>query len=88
MTTPQEVAQWMAEQLVHQVYLYPEDVVGDLREQLGEQFVYQTASGYPAISRAVLRAFRKLTANTVVWEQSGRSWRKRAGYDRPGRHAD
>ena len=78
----------MAEQLEHKVYLYQEDVVGDLREQLGEQFVYQNASGNPAISRAVLRAFRKLTENTVVWERSGRSWRQRAGYDRPGRHAD
>jgi hypothetical protein len=44
--------------------------------------------GYLAIGKAVLKAFRKLTEKSVVWDREDRSWRKRKPNDSPSRMQD
>ena len=85
MATPQEVAEWMFEELKREEYLYQQSVVYDIEQKFGSEFVYYNERGNPAISRDVLKEFRKLTEETVVWERGQRVWRFRESYDSPGR---
>jgi hypothetical protein len=83
--TPQEIAQWMASQLEQEGSLSQADAVDEIAKRFGEQFTYVNDSGNPAIDRRVLRTFRKVTGDTVVWERWDFCWRKRTERDAPGR---
>ncbi len=83
--TAEEVAKWMLGQLQAQKYLYQEEVVADIADKFGDEFTYDNQNGNPAISRAVLAEFRKLTEKTVVWERGERCWRLREQFDEKGR---
>jgi hypothetical protein len=85
--TAQDVARWTVEQL-EDGYLYQEAVVYRIQDKFGDEFVYWNENGYAAIARPVLRAFRKLTEGSVVWEHGERFWRKRESYDRPGHQVE
>lgn len=87
--TPEVIAQWMLEELKRVNYLYQETVVYDIASKFGEEFTYHNQNGNLAIDRQVLREFRKLTGDRVVWERGERLWRFRESYDPPGkRQAD
>lgn len=83
--TAQGVAEWMLSQVMEQGYLYQQTAVWDIEKRFGEEFVYQNENGNQAIASNVLAAFRKLSEDSVVWERSGRNWRKRVARDEPGR---
>jgi len=85
MSKEKEIAKWMFEQLDAQLELYQEDVVYDITRKFGDKYVYDNENGNPAISRDVLKEFRKLTEKTVVWDRGGRFWRKRKSYDEEGK---
>jgi len=85
---PADVAAWMVSEIQKDGVLYQDSVVGDIEQRFGTEFVYQNENGNPAIRRDVLTAFRKLTADDVVWERGERLWRKRATWDEPGRQQD
>jgi hypothetical protein len=85
MATPKDVAQWMLEELKRETYLYQNMVVYDIEEKFGEEFTHINDNGNPAIDQRVLKEFRKLTEQTVVWERGERLWRLREDYDDPGR---
>ncbi len=87
MTTPRDVAEWMARQ-VEQGALYQDTVVWSIRREFGEQFVHEDANGNLAVARPVLRAFRKLTEQTIVWDRGDRAWRLREPHDQPGRQVE
>lgn len=70
-----EVAKWMFEQFEQSDYLYQEQVVYRISKKFGTDFVYQNANGNLAISKEVLKYFRKLTEGMVVWEKSDKAWR-------------
>jgi hypothetical protein len=57
----------------------------DRQERFGEQFTYTNDNGNPAIDKRVLKAFRKITGETVVWNRWGSSWRRRTEGDAAGR---
>jgi hypothetical protein len=89
MTTPLEVAQWMAEQVLTAPYVYQETIVRQILTKFGSKFTYTNANGNPAINKDILKQFRKLTDGKVVWERSDRSWRKlRTGEVYKGRQTD
>ncbi|EPL7296504.1 DUF6953 family protein [Klebsiella pneumoniae] len=46
------------------------------------------ANGNLSIDKKVLAKFRKLTNDTVIWDRGEKAWRKRQGYDAPGRQQD
>lgn len=80
-----DVAAWMVGELDRTDYLDQESAVWNIKQQFGEAFVYINENGNLAIGQDVLAAFRKLTGDSVVWERGSRTWRRRAGYDQPGR---
>ena len=83
-TSLEEVALWMTKRLEEDIYIYQETVVYEIEAKFGSEFVYTNRNGNPAIDRRVLREFRRLTENSVVWERGARLWRKREKYDPRG----
>ncbi len=88
MTTARDVAQWMADEVQSDGYLPQEYAVGEIIDRFGFDFVYMNDNGNYAIARPVLREFRKLTNDTVVWEQYERRWRLREPSDPPKRQVE
>lgn len=81
--TPRNVAQWMLQELHRRDgWLQQRDTVRGIVEQFGEEFTYQNRHGHPAISPDVLKEFRKLSRDEVVWSRSRQLWRRRQGRDR------
>ncbi|QBQ16272.1 DUF6953 family protein [Acinetobacter haemolyticus] len=76
MTTEIDVANWMKEQLDKLGRLYQEQAVYSIAKLFGKTFVYQNENGNLAISKSVLKEFRKLTEGNAIWERSDKSWRK------------
>jgi hypothetical protein len=75
----------MAAKLETEGELYQADAVWEI----GDEFVYENDRGNEAIARSVLREFRRLTEETVVWEPRGCFWRQRDATDPEGqRRAD
>lgn len=83
--TPDEVAQWMLDELEQVKYLYQDSVVYGISSRFGEDFIYHNDNGNPAVGQKVLASFRKLTGDSVVWDRRERMWRFREPYDEPGR---
>jgi len=76
-----DVAQWMLDQISKKRELYQNDVVYQIEEKFGSKFVYDNEAGNLAISREVLKEFRKLTEKTVVWSRIELCWRIRSADD-------
>lgn len=85
MTSATDVATWMKESLEASPMLFQEMAVAQIHQLFGDEFVYINDAGNFAISKAVLKAFKAMTADTVVWERGERMWRMREPYDPPGR---
>ncbi len=75
--TALDVALWMKEEIENEEILYQETAVYDIIDNFGEKFIYYNVNGNPAISKEVLKEFRKVTEKTVVWVRGERMWRKR-----------
>jgi hypothetical protein len=75
------VAHWMLNQINKKRELYQNEVVYQIEDKFGHQFVYENQAGNLAISREVLKEFRKLTEETVVWYRSELCWRIRSADD-------
>ena len=83
--TPEVIAQWMLGQLEQGKRLYQADAASEIAEKFGPEFIYENDNGNPAIDKRVLRAFKKISGDTVVWERWDFCWRKRAETDALGR---
>jgi hypothetical protein len=84
-TTAKEVAEWMVNELEGWRYLNQTDAAARIRMYFGEEFIYVNRRRNPAIIKAVLAEFEKLTQDSVVWVRKSRRWRKREEGDAPGR---
>lgn len=80
-----DVAQWMFEELKREEDLYQNEVVYEIDRRFGSKFTYTNDNGNLAIDRDVLKEFRELTKDIVIWERGERRWRLREKYDDPGR---
>lgn len=85
MTTDADVAKWMKQAVDSNGMLFQEIAVHQIQQQFGAAFVYINDAGNMAISKTVLREFKKISADTVVWERGERMWRQRQPYDLVGR---
>lgn len=65
--------------------VYQDVVVDLLRTEEAEQFIYSNRHGNPGLTADVLKAFDRLTADTVVWIKPAYYWRRRVDQDAPGR---
>jgi hypothetical protein len=85
MATPREVAEHLAKIVHRDGELLQVDAVCEIEGRFGPQFVYDNENGNQAIDKTVLREFRKLTENSVIWNRSERYWRKRESFDAANR---
>ena len=88
MVTADDVAKWMVQQIHDKRFLYQEEVVHKIRGKFGESFTHVKPNGNLAISRIVLRAFKQVSRNSVVWERGERMWRARTDHDSRSRQQD
>ena len=88
-TTPEDVAQWMIDELEKTGQLYQWEAVLELQSRFGDDFTCLNESGNFAIDRRVLRAFSNLREDTVVWRRTECCWARRGPHDPPplGRQA-
>lgn len=70
-----DVAEWMASEVETMGFLYEETAVADIAKRFGEEFVHADASGHRSVSKAVLDAFHRLTAGTIIWDRWDKCWR-------------
>jgi hypothetical protein len=84
-TTPEAIAQWMLGRLEETDLLYQAEVVKDIAGRFGEEFTYINDNGNLAIDKRVLRIFRKISGDDVVWDRWDFCWRRRQQGDAPGR---
>lgn len=87
-SSPESVARWMLAEVEREHELYQETAVYEIEQKFGQEFVYENENGNPAIGKDVLKIFRKISGDVVVWERGGRLWRKRSEYDGPGRQQE
>ena len=88
MHRPLDVAQWMYDELELKKEIYQEDTVWEIRHKFGKEFTYTNSEGGDSIAKSVLRAFRSLTGDDVVWERGAKLWRRRHPSDNSGRQQD
>ena len=79
-----EIAQWMMEQVQEYGYLHQTVAIHLIIERFGAEFSEKTRNTY-AIRKDVLRAFKKLSSDSVVWLRREHAWRLRDEYDKPRR---
>lgn len=65
-----------------------EDAAEHLARHFDADLTYFNDKGNRAISRPVLTAFRRISAETVVWDRTWRCWRLRKPSDPEGRQVD
>jgi hypothetical protein len=80
-----DVAAWMLAVIQERGELTQNSAFYEINKQFGSGFTTITNSGSPSIKGGVLTAFKKISADTVIWERGDKKWRKREFYDAPGR---
>ena len=83
-----DVDQWMVDELKQKKFLYQETTVYSIKKKFGKDFVYTNVNGNLSIGKDVLKEFKKLSGDDVVWERGEKAWRYRASYDSAGRQQD
>jgi hypothetical protein len=81
MTTKKDVAEFMLNQLKSKNRIYQENIVYEIKKTFGEEFVYINENGNLAIDKGILKEFRNLTKNSVVWDRGDFAWRFRKESD-------
>lgn len=78
---------WMLKLLAKDKCLYQDDVVDHLVKSGADDMLKENADGNLVLNNNVLKAFKKVTEDDVVWVRSGFYWRYRVPEDEPGRNA-
>lgn len=86
--TPESIARWMLSRLEEKGSLDQHDAVTEIDRRFGEKFTYTNDNGNPAINRRILKAFRMITGDSVIWDRWDFSWRKRQPGDAPSRRQE
>jgi hypothetical protein len=74
--TAQDVANWMATEVMTSDYLNQDKAVHDIAAKFGREFVYRNKAGGLSISRSVLVAFSVLKKERRIgWRRSENAWR-------------
>lgn len=83
--TPDEIADWMVDQLAVKPTLY-QSTVATFVFRDNPELVYRNKNGNRALAKSILDAFRKRTVgDEIVWSRSSQLWRHRKPHDKPGR---
>lgn len=84
-TKPKDVAEYLKREVESRTELKQESAVREVRECFGDAFVERNELGHWVLAKAVREAFRRLTEDTVVWDEKRLLWRLRRPGDKPGR---
>ena len=87
-STPDDVARWMRDELDRTGSLLQADASAGIEREFGPSFIYMNENGNPAIDKRVLREFRELTGDAVIWDRWEYKWRHRQPGDAPSRRQD
>lgn len=77
MATSEVVAAWMLAEVLRTGYVEQEDFTYQIGKRFGKDFLYDNENGNLAISKTVLKDFRKISGDSIIWSRSERAWRKR-----------
>ena len=80
-----DAAKWMLAEVQRDPPLHQESAVSEIEQRFGPELVVTNNNGNPAIHPMVLKAFRAISKDTVVWSRSERYWRLREPSDPPGK---
>lgn len=86
--TPGDVARWMLDELDRTGSLLQVDATTGIEREFGSSFLYMNQNGNAAIDKRVLREFRELTEDDVIWDRWEYKWRRRQPGDAPSRQQD
>jgi hypothetical protein len=78
----------MLDELEKTGLLYQWEAILEIQSRFDGVFTYLNESGNFAIDRRVLRSFRHLTEDDVVWRRTEGCWVIRGPHNPPGRQAD
>ncbi|MGM8889715.1 DUF6953 family protein [Psychrobacter sp. 1Y1] len=78
---------WMVDKLEMDGCLYQDDIVDYLVRNDNEDFLRENSDGNLVLDRSLLKRFKDLTSDNVVWVQSDFYWRYRVLEDDTGRKA-
>ena len=84
-STPEDVARWMLTEMQKKGDLYQADAADGIAKRFGEEFAHENDQGYTVINERVLKAFRQMTGDSVVWPRSDKYWSFREETDEQGR---
>jgi hypothetical protein len=82
---PEAVARWMLQELERNQQLGQVEAVLGIAARFGTSYLNQNRNGRPAIDKRVLKAFKALSASTVVWDRADFCWRERQAGASPAR---
>ena len=80
-------AKWMQSELERDGCLYQDDAVDFAVKSKADSLLRENANGNLVLGRKLLKEFRKLNENDVVWVKPDRYWRFRVPEDEEGRDA-
>lgn len=73
------VAKWLYDEIINGGWVYQDVVVIKIKAQFGNDYVYYNENGNLAISKPVLKEFKKLKDGVIngeiVWDRSERAWK-------------
>ena len=75
MASPEQVAQWMWDELQKQGYLTEEWVIHEIQRRFGTGHTYYNNSGNLTIKESVRRKFRQLCLGKAQWYSRENTWR-------------
>lgn len=87
MTALQPILEWMLAKINKDGCLYQDDVVDRLVKTKQEALLRENSDGNLVLGKSLLDAFRKATADDIVWVKHDFYWRPRVREDEPGREA-
>lgn len=72
------VGKWLYDEIMQGGWVYQGNVVYEILDKFGYDFVYSNENGNLAISKTVLKEFNKLkkqlSTGEIVWDRSERAW--------------
>jgi hypothetical protein len=84
----EEIAAWMLAEVLREGMVEQESLAADIESRFGKEYVPVNDNGNLSIRRDVLKTFRQISEESVVWDRTEKAWRKREAHDSPGRLQD
>ena len=74
MADADEIANWLIEQIRARTRISQEEAAEEIRGRFGPEWVHENERGHAAISKDVLKSFRRAHRGAVHWDRDRRFW--------------